>query len=121
MAEDFDVSQDAEGYGDETFDAGQDYEAGGDRAHAYEADGYETLVDEAATVETPDDLEESVLVLEEVDNALVLPVWEPTGDAQVDDALELLASLDELSVHDHAEVLTSVHSSLHQRLTDISA
>src|SRR5690606_280566 len=100
----------------ETFEA-QAYEADGDSAHAYEADGYEALAAESAAVEASDDLEESVLVLEEVDNALVLPVWEPTGDAQVDDALEQLASLDELSVHDHAEVLTSVHSSLHQRLT----
>ncbi|MDO8731327.1 MAG: hypothetical protein Q7L55_01945 [Actinomycetota bacterium] len=66
-------------------------------------------------------IEDSVMVLEDVDVALVLPVWEPTGDAQVDAALEELATLDELSVHDHAEVLTSVHSSLHQRLTDISA
>ena len=63
----------------------------------------------------------AVMVLEEVDVALVLPVWEPTGDAQVDAALEQLATLDELSVHDHAELLSSVHSSLHQRLTDISA
>ena len=86
------------------------------------ADGFEPEVGdvvESEFVETESD--ESVLVLEEVDNSLVLPVWEPTGDPQVDDALEMLASLDELSVRDHAEVLTSVHSSLHQRLTDISA
>ena len=67
------------------------------------------------------DFDDAVMVLEEVDVALVLPVWEPTGDAEVDAALEQLATLDELSVHDHAELLTSVHSSLHQRLTDISA
>lgn len=68
-----------------------------------------------------DELEEPVMVLEEIDVALVLPVWEPTGDLQVDAALEVLATLDDLSIHDHAEVLASVHSSLHQRLTDISA
>ncbi len=81
-------------------------------------DEYET---DAVADFDEDELEESVMVLEEVDVALVLPVWEPTGDAQVDSALEQLATLDELSVHDHAEVLTSVHSGLHQRLTDISA
>ncbi len=76
---------------------------------------------ELSSLEAERELEESVMVLEEVDVALVLAVWEPTGDGQVDSALEQLATLDELSVHDHAEVLTAVHSSLHQRLTDISA
>jgi hypothetical protein len=63
----------------------------------------------------------TVLVLEEHDNSLVLPVWEPTGDPEVDAALEELASLEELSIHDHADVFTSIHGRLHQRLTDISA
>ncbi|MDD2858466.1 MAG: hypothetical protein PHU75_07310 [Candidatus Nanopelagicales bacterium] len=63
----------------------------------------------------------TVLVLEEHDNSLVLPVWEPTGDPEVDAALEELASLEELGIHDHADVFTSIHGRLHQRLADISA
>ncbi|MDO9485404.1 MAG: hypothetical protein Q7K25_05025 [Actinomycetota bacterium] len=98
---------------------------------SYEADAEDFESSESEDVQSAEleressldepDLEDSVMLLQEVDVALVLPVWEPTGDAQVDSALEQLATLDELSVHDHAEVLTSVHSSLHQRLTDISA
>ena len=99
-------------------------EAIASESFAVEVDDFTSSEAEAADDRSEVDdveLEDSVMVLEEVDVALVLPVWEPTGDAQVDSALEALATLDELSVHDHAEVLTSVHSSLHQRLTDISA
>lgn len=109
----------------------EQYESAAYEPESYESESSESedsaLLDaqsgdlEPETGIADDDLEASVMVLEEVDIALVLPVWEPTGDAQVDAALEILATLDELSVHDHAEVLTSVHSSLHQRLTDISA
>ena len=72
-------------------------------------------------VQVVEDSIDSVMVLAEHDNALVLPVWEPTGDAEVDIALEELATLDERDIHEHAEVFTSVHGRLHQRLSDLSA
>ncbi|MFA7324100.1 MAG: hypothetical protein WC005_07065 [Candidatus Nanopelagicales bacterium] len=96
----------------------------------YEADdSLESFDDSAAQSNASDDdgididadAVDEVMVLEEHDNSLVLPVWEPTGDPEVDAALEELASLDELSIHDHGAVFTSVHERLHQRLTDISA
>lgn len=107
-------------------DDGQDfeevsYEVESDDFASSEAEDAQAADREFASSLAASELQDSVLVLEEVDIALVLPVWEPTGDAQVDAALEELATLDELAVHDHAEVLTSVHSGLHQRLTDISA
>lgn len=82
-------------------------------------------VDAAASVDTDadDDIDslETVMVLEEHDNALVLAVWEPTGDAAVDATLEELATLDEIEIHGHAAVFTAVHGRLHQRLSDLSA
>lgn len=67
-------------------------------------------------VETAD-----VLVLEEADGALVLPVWEPTGESRVDDALELLHSLNPDDVSDHAGVYSEVHDRLRGALTDLDA
>ncbi|MDP2013065.1 MAG: hypothetical protein Q8L05_02455 [Actinomycetota bacterium] len=101
--------------------AAVDFEAENQDFDSSESEDIRAAERELESSEVEGEPEYSVMVLEEVDVALVLAVWEPTGDVQVDSALEQLATLDELSVHDHAEVLTSVHSSLHQRLTDISA
>ncbi len=62
--------------------------------------------------ELPDRVtEEDLLVLEEVHEELVLPVWDPTGAAEVDDVLELVAGLDD-DVHTHAPVFEEVHRRL---------
>ena len=91
-----------------------------------EVDGVDAALDEEINRdeiegEVIDDSIESVMVLAQHDNALVLPVWQPTGDAEVDTALEELATLDDRDIHDHAAVFTSVHGRLHQRLSDLSA
>jgi len=86
-----------------------------------EVDGVDAALSDEDSQDEAIDLLETVMVLEEHDNALVLAVWEPTGDPGVDAALEELATLDEIEIHDHAAVFTSVHGRLHQRLSDLSA
>ena len=61
------------------------------------------------------------LMRRDVDGELVLPVWEPTGDAAVDAALERLNELDDLDASEHVAVFESVHRQLHQRLSDLNA
>ncbi len=61
------------------------------------------------------------LMRQDVDGELVLPVWEPTGDAAVDAALERLNELDDLDASEHVAVFESVHRQLHQRLSDLNA
>lgn len=65
-----------------------------------------------------DDIDD-VLVLEVVDDALVLPVWEPTGVARVDEALDELTLLDPDDVHHHAEVYDAIHQRLRGTLSDL--
>ena len=61
--------------------------------------------------------EESVLVLEEASlPEAVLPVWEPTGNAAVDAALEDLHALDDTDVNEHAAVYDKVQASLRATL-----
>lgn len=62
---------------------------------------------------------EDVLVLEEVEQELVLPVWEPTGVARVDETLDELTLLEPDDVHQHAEVYTAVHQRLRDTLSDL--
>lgn len=66
-----------------------------------------------------DSILEDVLVLEVVDDALVLPVWEPTGVARVDAALDELTRLDPDDVHHHAEVYDAIHQRLRGTLSDL--
>ena len=65
--------------------------------------------------------DEDVLVLVDAEPELVLAVWEPTGDAAVDTALEELAKLDDLAIADHVEVFSGIHSALHARLVDLES
>ncbi len=76
--------------------------------------------DDAIELEVADEGEELVLV-EEVEAELVLPVWEATGEPRVDAALEQLTALDPDDVHGHAEVFDSVHRQLREALTDLEA
>lgn len=62
---------------------------------------------------------EDVLVLQEVDQELVLPVWQPTGVVRVDEALDELTRLDPDDVHQHAEVYTTLHQRLRDTLSDL--
>ncbi len=67
----------------------------------------------------PDDVED-LMVLEDAPVELVLEVWEPTGDAVVDAALEDLRALDTDELAEHAEIFSSVQDQLRGRLTDLS-
>lgn len=78
--------------------------------------------DEAGEVDDRIDLsEDDVLVLEEIDEALVLPVWEPTGEPRVDEALDELTRLDPDDVHQHAEVFAHVHERLRDVLSNLDS
>lgn len=59
--------------------------------------------------------DDDVLVLDE----FVLPVWEPTGQPQVDAALERIAALDTDDLSTHAPVFDDVHRQLRQVLADL--
>ena len=63
---------------------------------------------------------EELMVLEDAPVELVLEVWEPTGDAVVDAALEDLRTLDFAELGDHVEIFSSIHDQLRGRLTDLS-
>lgn len=61
-----------------------------------------------------------VMVLEEIaDPELTLPVWEATGNADVDSALELMQDIDPESIHTHAEILSTVHGRLHNLMSQL--
>ncbi|MBI1350665.1 MAG: hypothetical protein GC156_06045 [Actinomycetales bacterium] len=77
----------------------------------------EDFVEESAYGEDSED----VLVLEEVESELVLPMWEPTGQPRVDEALEALTTLDPDDVHQHAAVYDQVHQQLRGALTDLDS
>lgn len=59
--------------------------------------------------------DEDVLLVQEVHDEHVLPVWDPTGQAAVDEALELLQGLSD-DVHEHAPVYDEVHRRLRDSL-----
>lgn len=69
----------------------------------------------------PDDLHSpEVMVLDEIiDPELALPIWEATGNPEVDAALELIQTLDSENVHSHVDVLSEVHSQLHAHMANI--
>ena len=67
-------------------------------------------------------LVEDVLVLEEApDPDAVLPVWEPTGNAAVDAALEELHAVAGAELGDHAQVYERVQQSLRATLDGLAA
>jgi len=75
----------------------------------------DTVVDNNAH----DSLDE-LMVLEVAPAELVLEVWEPTGDAVVDSALEDLRALDTAELSQHVQIFSSIHDQLRGRLTDLS-
>lgn len=77
-------------------------------------------MDNDMTRHDPTDNVEELMVLEEAPAELVLEVWEPTGDAIVDSALEDLRALDTADLSEHVEIFTSIHDQLRGRLTDLS-
>jgi hypothetical protein len=74
-----------------------------------------------AEAHEPDDVQKpEVLVLDEIiDPELALPIWEATGNPEVDAALELIQTLDSEDIHSHVDVLNEVHSQLHAHMASI--
>ena len=66
-----------------------------------------------------DPLDDELVLLEEVEDELVLPVWALTGEPRVDAALDALSGLDPDDVHSHAAVFDDVHQQLRSALTDL--
>lgn len=77
------------------------------------------MSEDAPAPDGADDVDPDVLLLDEVDTELVLPVWEPTGEPRVDGTLESLTSLDPDDVHHHAAVFDEIHQQLRATLADI--
>ena len=66
--------------------------------------------------------QDDVLVLDEApDPDSVLPVWEPTGNATVDSALEKLDSLADVDVSEHAATFERIEQSLRATLNGLAA
>ena len=86
---------------------------------AVEIDAVEIDVIEGGNEDVDGDEVEDVLLLEEVDQELVLAVWEPTGEPRVGAALDLLTTLDPDDVHQHAAVFDDIHQQLRATLTDL--
>lgn len=63
---------------------------------------------------------EDLLVLDEmVDSDLVLPMWEATGNSEVDSALELIQAIDLEEIHSHHGILTQVHDRLRDVMVNL--
>jgi hypothetical protein len=61
-----------------------------------------------------------LLVLDEmVDTDLVLPMWEATGNGEVDSALELIQGIDLEEIHSHHGILTQVHDRLRDVMVNL--
>jgi hypothetical protein len=63
---------------------------------------------------------QDLLVLDEmVDADLVLPMWEATGNTEVDSALELIQAIDLEDIHSHHGILTQVHDRLRDVMVNL--
>jgi hypothetical protein len=75
------------------------------------------IVEEAVMADTS---MSEILVLDEiVDPELALPIWEATGNPEVDESLELIQALDSDNLHAHVDVLREVHGRLHELMANI--
>jgi hypothetical protein len=64
--------------------------------------------------------DQDLLVLDEmVDADLVLPMWEATGNTEVDSALELIQGIDLEEIHSHHGILTQVHDRLRDVMVNL--
>ncbi len=81
-------------------------------------DGHEpanelTAVDAAfASVEVAEHDEDILVLSEAPDPDAILPMWEPTGNATVDAALDELRAIADADLADHAQVYDRVQTSL---------
>jgi hypothetical protein len=64
---------------------------------------------------------DQIVVLEGDARELELPVWEPTGDPEVDAALGELDRINELETGEHAPLFDAIHRRLHGRLSGLGS
>jgi len=88
-------------------------------AHEPAEDAVERVDDVSVVAEVDDSEDDDLLVLESVDEPWELPVWEPTGQARVDEALEGLSRIDLDDVHTHADAYADIHRQLRDTLSDL--
>jgi len=87
----------------------------------FDPHGEAITVDESADGEATESEMEKILVLDEVpDPQAALPVWEPTGNATVDAALEGLHAVAQSDLGDHAEIYEQVQQSLRATLDGLA-
>ncbi len=80
-------------------------------------DGIVEVIEESIVIESESD---DLLVLEEVaDFELVLPVWEATGNGEIDSALELIQAIDLEDIRSHHGILTEVHDRLRDVMVNL--
>jgi hypothetical protein len=72
-------------------------------------------MDETVVFEVESDPDDILLLDEAIDSELILPVWEATGNVEIDSVLEKIQALDLEDIHSHHGILTDVHD----RLQDI--
>lgn len=70
-------------------------------------------------VESESDPDDLLLLDEVVDSELVLPVWEATGNSEIDSALELIQAIDLEDIHSHHGILTEVHDRLRDVMVNL--
>lgn len=79
-------------------------------------------VNEDVVEAAADPIVEEILVLDEApDPQAALPVWEPTGNAQVDAALEELHAIAQTDLADHSDIYERVQGSLRATLDGLAA
>ena len=72
---------------------------------------YESI-DERVVFEVESDPDDILLLDEAIDAELILPVWEATGNNEIDSTLEKIQSIDLEDIHSHHGILTDVHDRL---------
>ena len=63
---------------------------------------------------------EDLLIVESAATAEPLPMWEPTGEAEVDAILDQLHELVSTDLHEHAAVFERIDSSLRSTLDGLT-
>ena len=69
-------------------------------------------MDETVVFEVDSDPDDILLLDEAIDSELILPVWEATGNIEIDSSLEKIQSIDLEDIHSHHGILTDIHDRL---------
>ena len=69
-------------------------------------------MDETVVFEVESDPDDILLLDEAIDSELILPVWEATGNIEIDSALEKIQRIDLEDIYSHHGILTEIHDRL---------